>query len=197
MNEPGLAALRCSFCNKDQNDVRKLIAGPTVFICEECVEVCTDIIADDDRYESLNRARPALPVPPETKKLLEDAAQQLHPVIAHKVPWMFDYPSAVFEAFKAVEAFVRNVSGLRDRRGPDLMRAAFDPHDGPLSDKAAPVEDREAIMHLMSGALGVFTKPGSQRGFPFDAPVEAVEAVVFASHLLRFVDRSVKSNSQT
>src|SRR5438876_9903014 len=37
--------LRCSFCNKDQNDVRKLIAGPTVFICDECVDVCNDIIA--------------------------------------------------------------------------------------------------------------------------------------------------------
>jgi ATP-dependent Clp protease ATP-binding subunit ClpX len=42
--------LRCSFCNKDQNDVRKLIAGPTVFICDECVEVCNDIIADDNRF---------------------------------------------------------------------------------------------------------------------------------------------------
>jgi hypothetical protein len=39
--------LRCSFCNKDENNVRKLIAGPTVFICGECVEVCTAIIADD------------------------------------------------------------------------------------------------------------------------------------------------------
>src|SRR5215216_2379211 len=37
--------LRCSFCNKDQNDVRKLIAGPTVFICDECVEVCQDIVS--------------------------------------------------------------------------------------------------------------------------------------------------------
>src|ERR671915_355633 len=43
--------LRCSFCNKDQNDVRKLIAGPTVFICDECVEVCNDIIADDNDAE--------------------------------------------------------------------------------------------------------------------------------------------------
>src|SRR6185436_5371406 len=42
--------LRCSFCNKDQNDVRKLIAGPTVFICDECVEVCNDIIADDNKF---------------------------------------------------------------------------------------------------------------------------------------------------
>ena len=54
--------LRCSFCNKDQNDVRKLIAGPTVFICDECVEVCNDIIADDNRFD--NRAvRSSLPVP--------------------------------------------------------------------------------------------------------------------------------------
>jgi hypothetical protein len=38
--------LRCSFCNKKQNDVRKLIAGPDVNICDECVEVCVDIMAD-------------------------------------------------------------------------------------------------------------------------------------------------------
>jgi len=43
--------LRCSFCNKDQNDVRKLIAGPKVFICDECVEVCKDILAEDKRVE--------------------------------------------------------------------------------------------------------------------------------------------------
>ena len=39
--------LSCSFCNKDENDVRKIIAGPAVFICDECVEVCNDILADD------------------------------------------------------------------------------------------------------------------------------------------------------
>lgn len=42
--------LRCSFCNKRQADVRKLIAGPAVFICDECVDVCVDIIADDERF---------------------------------------------------------------------------------------------------------------------------------------------------
>src|SRR2546423_1219345 len=63
--------LRCSFCNKDQNDVRKLIAGPTVFICDECVEVCNDIIADDNRFE--NRAtRSSLPTPQEIKKFLDE-----------------------------------------------------------------------------------------------------------------------------
>jgi ATP-dependent Clp protease ATP-binding subunit ClpX len=64
-------ALRCSFCNKDQNDVRKLIAGPTVFICDECVEVCNDIIADDNRHEP-KTPRSTLPTPPEIKKFLDD-----------------------------------------------------------------------------------------------------------------------------
>jgi ATP-dependent Clp protease ATP-binding subunit ClpX len=64
--------LRCSFCNKDQNDVRKLIAGPTVFICDECVEVCNDIIADDNRFESRGGPRSSLPVPQEIKKFLDE-----------------------------------------------------------------------------------------------------------------------------
>ncbi len=63
--------LRCSFCNKDQNDVRKLIAGPTVFICDECVEVCNDIIADDNRFDAKG-ARTSLPTPPEIKKFLDE-----------------------------------------------------------------------------------------------------------------------------
>jgi ATP-dependent Clp protease ATP-binding subunit ClpX len=63
--------LRCSFCNKDQNDVRKLIAGPTVFICDECVEVCNDIIADDNRFEARG-PRAALPVPQDIKKFLDE-----------------------------------------------------------------------------------------------------------------------------
>jgi ATP-dependent Clp protease ATP-binding subunit ClpX len=63
--------LRCSFCNKDQNDVRKLIAGPTVFICDECVDVCNDIIADDRRVEG-RAYKSTLPVPHEIKKFLDE-----------------------------------------------------------------------------------------------------------------------------
>lgn len=44
---PDEPELRCSFCNKGQNDVRKLIAGPTVYICDECVQTCVEIIAQD------------------------------------------------------------------------------------------------------------------------------------------------------
>jgi len=63
--------LRCSFCNKDQNDVRKLIAGPTVFICDECVDVCNDIIADDRRAEG-RVTRTGLPIPQEIRKFLDE-----------------------------------------------------------------------------------------------------------------------------
>lgn len=45
--EDGGELLHCSFCNTNQHDVRKLIAGPNVFICDECVDVCVDIIAQD------------------------------------------------------------------------------------------------------------------------------------------------------
>jgi hypothetical protein len=49
-------ALRCSFCQKTADQVRKLIAGPAVFICDECVGVCNEIIADDERMASRLKA---------------------------------------------------------------------------------------------------------------------------------------------
>jgi ATP-dependent Clp protease ATP-binding subunit ClpX len=62
--------LRCSFCNKSQNEVRKLIAGPTVFICDECVGVCQDIIDEDQNYEPSSR-NVHLPKPPDIKAFLD------------------------------------------------------------------------------------------------------------------------------
>ena len=62
--------LRCSFCNKSQNDVRKLIAGPTVFICDECVAVCQDIIDEDQGLEPTPQ-NAHLPKPPEIKSFLD------------------------------------------------------------------------------------------------------------------------------
>jgi ATP-dependent Clp protease ATP-binding subunit ClpX len=62
--------LRCSFCNKSQNDVKKLIAGPTVFICDECVDVCNEIISDDITVEAAS-IRETLPKPAEIKGFLE------------------------------------------------------------------------------------------------------------------------------
>src|SRR3989440_736704 len=63
--------LYCSFCGKSQHEVRKLIAGPSVFVCDECVELCNDIIREEleDRAE---RARDKLPKPHEIKKVLDE-----------------------------------------------------------------------------------------------------------------------------
>jgi len=63
--------LRCSFCGKSQHEVRKLIAGPTVYICNECVEVCLDIIAEDRVHEAKSR-QPVLPKPHEIKTHVDE-----------------------------------------------------------------------------------------------------------------------------
>tara|TARA_B100000949_G_scaffold226617_1_gene232164 strand:- start:148 stop:1392 length:1245 start_codon:yes stop_codon:yes gene_type:complete len=66
----GEDVLRCSFCNKSQNDVKKLIAGPTVFICDECVDVCNEIISDDLTAEAAS-IKETLPKPIEIKDFLD------------------------------------------------------------------------------------------------------------------------------
>jgi ATP-dependent Clp protease ATP-binding subunit ClpX len=63
--------LRCSFCGKSQNEVKKLIAGPTVYICNECIDICNEIITDDQQAESV-AARPPLPKPTEIKNFLDE-----------------------------------------------------------------------------------------------------------------------------
>ena len=63
--------LHCSFCGKSQHEVRKLIAGPTVFICDECVELCKDIIHEETK-SSLEKARDDIPTPKELRKVLDD-----------------------------------------------------------------------------------------------------------------------------
>jgi len=63
--------LKCSFCNKSQRDVRKLIAGPTVYICDECVDICLDIIAEEKETEEPD-GRVRLPKPIEVKAFLDE-----------------------------------------------------------------------------------------------------------------------------
>ena len=63
--------LHCTFCGKSQHEVRKLIAGPTVFICDECVELCMDIISEENK-SSLVKSRDGVPTPKEIRKVLDD-----------------------------------------------------------------------------------------------------------------------------
>lgn len=63
--------LKCSFCGKGQDEVKKLIAGPSVFICNECVDLCNEIIAEE--WEEAKEAKaPRLPKPAEIKRTLDD-----------------------------------------------------------------------------------------------------------------------------
>ncbi len=63
--------LCCSFCGKSQNDVRKLIAGPGVYVCNECIDICNEIINDDEQTETA-AARTTIPKPQEIKKFLDE-----------------------------------------------------------------------------------------------------------------------------
>jgi ATP-dependent Clp protease ATP-binding subunit ClpX len=65
------STLYCSFCGKSQHEVRKLIAGPTVFICDECVELCMDIIREEHKI-SFSKAKDGVPSPKEIREVLDD-----------------------------------------------------------------------------------------------------------------------------
>ncbi len=64
--------LYCSFCGKSQHEVRKLIAGPSVFICDECVELCNDIIREEIQEKPVSGTGSSLPTPHEIKKILDE-----------------------------------------------------------------------------------------------------------------------------
>ena len=65
------STLYCSFCGKSQHEVRKLIAGPTVFICDECVELCMDIIREEHKIAFV-KSKDGVPTPREIREVLDD-----------------------------------------------------------------------------------------------------------------------------
>jgi ATP-dependent Clp protease ATP-binding subunit ClpX len=67
----GLGSLSCSFCGKNQREVKKLIAGPTVYICDECIDLCNDIIAEEGQKDLGSRGNNLLPKPSEIKLILD------------------------------------------------------------------------------------------------------------------------------
>ena len=64
--------LFCSFCGKNQSEVKKLIAGPSVYICDECVSLCNDIIKEDLAEKKDESSEEKLPVPEEIKSILDE-----------------------------------------------------------------------------------------------------------------------------
>ena len=120
----------------------------------------------------------------------------LHPSIAEKV-WMAfmrgDFENAAFQAMKAVEVAVRGAAGYgNDRLGVPMMRDAFSPGKGPLTDLGAEGGEQVARMEVFAGAIGSYKNPSSHREIDLDDPVEALEIILFANHLLRIVDARAK-----
>jgi uncharacterized protein (TIGR02391 family) len=117
-------------------------------------------------------------------KLLPTEA--LHPIIAEKVRPMFlrgDYDVAVVQAFKEVEVAVRSAARLSAALvGVDLMRTAFNPASGPLTDTSVIMPEREALAHLFAGAIGYAKNPGSHRAVRIER-IEAAQLIAFASLL--------------
>ena len=64
--------LYCSFCGKSQHEVRKLIAGPSVFVCDECVDLCNDIIREEIQEKETDKGARKLPIPEEIKNTLDE-----------------------------------------------------------------------------------------------------------------------------
>ena len=95
--------LSCSFCGKSQKEVRKLIAGPTVYICDECIELCNDIIAEEYGQEEAAPARSKVPKPREIKSVLDeyvvgqDRAKKILSVAVHNHYKRIDHQQHVGE----------------------------------------------------------------------------------------------------
>lgn len=66
------SGLHCSFCGKNQKEVKKLIAGPNVYVCDECIQLCNDIIAEEVEKEELLDEKQKIPNPKDIKKILDD-----------------------------------------------------------------------------------------------------------------------------
>lgn len=123
--------------------------------------------------------------------------RQLHPLIPGKVYPAFlrgDYDVAVFLAFREVEIAVRQAGGFpQDLVGEKLMRAAFVTANnnmpvGPLTDTQLPDGEKAAMAHMFAGAFGLYRNSTGHRYVP-TRPEEAAEVIMFASQLLRIVDR--------
>jgi uncharacterized protein (TIGR02391 family) len=101
-----------------------------------------------------------------------------------------EFDSAVLKAFKTIEiAIRRHIKANADDVGVNLIRRAFHPENGPLTDMSLPKAEREALCHYLAGAFGYYKNPCSHRDVDMDF-LSAFERIVVASDLLKIVERA-------
>jgi uncharacterized protein (TIGR02391 family) len=107
---------------------------------------------------------------------------------------MGEYELAAFAAMREVEIRVRELAKAeKSLIGVKLMRGAFKPENGPLSDSNLDPGEQVGMMELFAGAIGTFENPSSHRQVDYEDPTEASEVVMFADLLMRILDRLCKS----
>lgn len=115
----------------------------------------------------------------------------LHASLREKIYGTFlrgEYDVAIFQAFREVEVAVRHAGGFSEMDlGVPLMNEAFKAKVGPLADNTETDPEQLAVRNIFAGAIGYYKNPSSHRNVPF-TPEEAVQLLIFASHLLRIVD---------
>ena len=115
----------------------------------------------------------------------------LHPSIRNAV-WLDlisgRYDSAVLTAFKRLDVIVKERSNLTEKYGTDLMRTAFNPNNGKLVDENLQMAEKESMMAIMAGSIGLFKNPQSHRFVDISDPIKAFQLVIIASHLIGLID---------
>lgn len=106
-----------------------------------------------------------------------------------------EYDIAIFASFRALENMVREVCEYpKEVLGVKLMRDAFDPKGGPLTDRALAHAERESMAHVYAGAIGLFKNPTSHRLNAFTGAEQAVSLVLFANSLIKQVEELARTN---
>jgi uncharacterized protein (TIGR02391 family) len=127
-------------------------------------------------------------------------AETLDPILLSKIQSPFlrsDFEIAIFSAFKEVEIRVRIAAGLaQNELGAPMMRKAFNPKNGPLSDPTQIKGEQQAISDLFAGAIGAFKNPSSHRDVGFNDYSEALELIMLADRLIKIAEKRIRTTDK-